>query len=426
MSRVTGVPTYSTPFQRSCRLGRNDRMIRIFEPFTRKTMPATGRAPGRSRSPLLLALGISLVGACGDSEAGTPTPSGPPGSEARPIPVEIAVAELGTAARTVIATGTIEPIRTVTINSQLAGAVRQVTVEEGDAVRPGTLLARLDSRELEAQLSSAEANLEVASRAAERAERLRDEEIITVAEYERDMAARAAARASRDQLRTRLGYATVRAPIAGVVLGKRVEMGNIVSAQTELFTIGDVSSLVVRLPISELDVTALRDGDEVSLTLDALPGRVLPGRIRRIFPAGDPTTRLVPVEVVLTGIAAREARPGFLARVSFQLDPRQGVLMVPAGALVDDAGGSAAFVISQGQASRRPVERGGIFQGRVEIVRGLEAGDTVAVAGVTSLRDGAQVRIVDAPPLASPEPAQSSVGGQAAPPAVAAPPGGAR
>ncbi len=404
-------------------------MIRIFKPPIRSAMPTRAHDP-QSLPPLrmlasLLALG--LTGACGGTDAGAPAQAGPPGSEARPIPVEIAVAELGSAARTVTATGTIEPIRTVTINSQLAGAVRQVAVEEGDAVRQGTLLARIDSRELEAQLASAEANLEVASRARERAERLRDEEIITVAEYERDVAADAAARATRDQLRTRIGYATVRAPIAGVVLSKTVEMGNIVGAQTELFTIGDVSSLVVRLPISELDVTALDEGDVVALTLDALPGRSLPGRIRRIFPAGDPTTRLVPVEVVLTGAAAREARPGFLARVTFELDPRTGVLMVPAGALVDDAGGSAAFLIRQGRAARRPVERGGIYQGRVEITRGLAAGDTVAVAGATTLRDGAQVRIVDAPALDAPEAARTSAGGRAAPAAPAAPaPGDSR
>ena len=383
----------------------------------------TALYPEPSRRPPLRALLLLAAAAagCGGDAAPQAGNSGGPGGQDRPIPVEIAVAELGTAARTVTATGTIEPIRTVTINSQLAGAVRQVAVEEGDVVRAGTLLARIDSRELEAQLASAEANLQVAARAAERAERLRNEEIITVAEYERDIAAHAAAQASRDQLRTRVGYATVRSPIAGVVLRKSVEMGNIVGAQTELFTIGDVSTLVVRLPISELDVTALEEGDEVSLTLDALPGRTLPGRIRRIFPSGDPTTRLVPVEVVLTGAAAREARPGFLARVSFQLDPRGGVLMVPAGALVDDAGGSAAFIISQGRASRRQVERGGIFQGRAEIVRGLAPGDTVAVAGVTTLRDGAQVRIVDAPALASPEPAQSSAGGQAAPAPAPAP-----
>ena len=278
------------------------------------------RSSTRSRlaGPWLTAVGLAGLAACGDGngQGAGPAPGGPSAAP-REIAVEIAVATEGTAARTVTATGTVEPIRTVTINSQLAGAVRSVPVQEGDAVRAGTLLARLDSRELEAQLGSARATLEVARRAAERAETLRKQEIITVAEYERDVAAHAAARATFEQLQTRIGYASVRAPIAGVVLTKNVEMGDIVANQSVLFTIGDVSTLVVRLPISELDVTALDQGDAVSLLMDAVPGRSLPGRIRRIFPSGDPTTRLVPVEVVLAGEAAREARPGFLARVEF-------------------------------------------------------------------------------------------------------------
>jgi RND family efflux transporter MFP subunit len=388
--------------------------------------PRSRPRPRHSR-PWLSAIGLAGLAACGDGNGqGAGPAAGGPDAAPREIPVEIAVATLGTAARTVTATGTVEPIRTVTINSQLAGAVRGVAVEEGDAVRAGTLLARIDSRELEAQLGSARATLEVAQRAAERAETLRKQEIITVAEYERDVAAHAAARATFEQLQTRIGYASVRAPIAGVVLTKNVEMGDIVANQSVLFTIGDISTLVVRLPISELDVTALDQGDAVSLLMDAVPGRSLPGRIRRIFPSGDPTTRLVPVEVVLTGEAAREARPGFLARVEFQLDPRSGVLLVPAGALVDDAGGSAAFVISAGKAHRRPVKRGGIFQGRVEITDGLAAGDTVAVAGVTTLRDGASIRIVQAPQLAAPEASRSSAGGRATPPPASPPSGGAR
>lgn len=341
---------------------------------------------------------LVIVAACGrgNGQAASPTGNGA-GGPTRPVPVEIALAELGTAAREVTATGTVEPIRTITINSQLAGSLLGVMVEEGDAVRAGTTLARIDSRELEAQLTSARAALEVSERAAGRAEQLRAQEIITVAEYERDKAAHAAAQASFDQLRTRIGYAAVRSPLAGVVLQKHVEMGDVVAAQTELFTIGDISTLVVRLAISELDVIALQVGDTVDVALDAVPGRPLPGRIRRIFPSGDPTTRLVPVEVALQGTAARDARPGFLARVRFRLDPRDNVLLVPQGALVQDAGGSAAFVIAQGRAARRPVRHGDTYQGRVEIIDGLTAGDTVAVAGNTMLRDGAAIRIVKAP-----------------------------
>jgi RND family efflux transporter MFP subunit len=311
----------------------------------------------------------------------------------------VASAELGTAARSIAATGRVEPLRTVGINSQLAGALLRVDVEEGDAVREGEVLARIDSRELEAQIASAEAALTFARSTAERAEQLRAQGIVTVAEYERDQAAFSAARATRDQLRTRLGYATVRAPISGVVLEKRVEAGDVVAPQTRLFTVANVSTLVVRVPVSELDVTALGEGDPVDVVLDALPGRAVEGRIRRVFPAADSVTRLVPVEVALTGGAARDVRPGFLARVTFQLDARTGVLMVPAGAVLENASGPAVFVVREGRASLRPIRRGGTYEGSIEVTDGLGAGDTVVVAGNTMLRDGAAVRIVDVPPI---------------------------
>jgi RND family efflux transporter MFP subunit len=315
--------------------------------------------------------------------------------------VEIALAELGVAARFVSATGTVEPIRSVGVNSQMAGALLQVHVEEGDAVRQGQVLAQIDSRELEAQLAAATASLEVARRTAERSQELRKEGIITVAEFDRDQTAFTAAKSTHEQITTRLGYATVRAPIAGVILDKRLEAGDIVGGQTRLFTVGDVSTLVVRVPISELDVAGLRVGDHVELTLDALPGRLLPARIRRVFPSADTVSRLIPVEVALTSAGARDVKPGFLARVSLRLDPRSNVLMVPSPAVLADPGGSIVYLVRGGKAARTRVRAGGTFQGRMEIVDGLVAGDTVIVNGNNIVRDGGVVRVVSAPTLDS-------------------------
>ena len=349
-----------------------------------------------------LLVGGAIVAMGCDRGEGAPAANGrggPNGGQARVVPVAVAVAELGTAARTVSASGAVEPLRTVAINSQLGGALLTVNVEEGSRVSAGTVLARIDSRELSAQLAAAEAALEAATRAADRAQQLFDQQIVTAAEYERDQTAASAARASRDQLRTRIGYATVRSPIAGVVLQKQVERGDVVSANTEMFTVADISSLVVRVPISELDVTGLDVGDEVEVTLDALPGRPMPGRIRRIFPSADTLTRLVPVEVELRGAAARDVRPGFLARVTFSLDPRGNVLLVPASAVVDAAAGAAVFRVKDGTASRTSVRRGDTYQGRVEILSGLSPGDTIVIAGNQELRDGASVRITELPSL---------------------------
>jgi membrane fusion protein, multidrug efflux system len=187
--------------------------------------------------------------------------------------------------------------------------------------------------------------------------------------------------------------------VAGVITEKRVESGDIVGNQTRLFTVAEISTMVVRVGVSELDVVALNVGDDVRVALDAYAGRELRGRIRRIFPSADPGTRLVPVEVELASNDA--ARPGFLARVTFGVGARSGVLMVPAGAVLPVAGGGqAVFVVDDGRAVRRTVEIGTTSAGRVEIISGLSEGETVVTVGNHSLRDGAQIRIVGDQPAA--------------------------
>src|SRR5690606_11989356 len=115
-----------------------------------------------------------------------------------------------------------------------------------------------------------------------------------------------------------------RSPLDGVILEKRVEAGDLVAPQTQLFRIGDVSTMVVRVAVSELDIVELSPGESATLAFDAFPSRTFEGRIRRVFPAADPATRLVPVEVALDASGAATARPGFLARVTFALGARPG------------------------------------------------------------------------------------------------------
>jgi membrane fusion protein (multidrug efflux system) len=355
----------------------------------------------------MMALAL-LAGACGrEGAAEQPRGGGPGGGGGRgpggrggmggPPAVETAAVETGSIAREIEVSGTVEPLRSVGVNAQSAGALVSVNAEEGDYVQRGAVMARLDARELEAQVASARANWEVARDAFARAQQLRERQVITQAEFDAARAAEAAARASLDQLRTRIGYTVVRAPAGGVVTEKLVEMGAVVGAQTKLFTIAEVSTLVTRVGVSELDVGSLREGQGARVMLDAYPGQRFEGRIRRIFPAADPATRLVPVEVALTGEAARAARPGFLARVAFALGARDGVLLVPASAVVGQAGAQQVFVVVDGKAERRTVETGLSSEGRVEVVSGLREGEAVVVTGSNNVRNNADVRVVSGP-----------------------------
>lgn len=364
------------------------------------------RMNGAAASAIMLALA-----ACGGGDEQPQTAQmGGPGAQRTPV-VEIYEVARGSIARQVTVTGTVDPLRLIGVNAQLAGALTTVNVQEGDMVRLGAVLARVDDREIASQLAAAEASFDVAEAAYERAQQLRERRVITLPEYERDRTAYAAAKAQVEQLRTRLGYATVIAPATGVITEKLVETGDVVGNQTRLFTIADVSNLVVRLGVSELDIVQLEQGDRVAVTLDALPNRQLAGRIRRIFPVGDPTTRLVPVEVVLDEQSAQVARPGFLARVTFDLTTSNNVLLVPVSAVLGGEGSQAVFVVENNTAVRRTVSTGLTSQGRVEVLSGLSDGEHVVVTGHNSLRDGMTVRAVGG---SGEVPTQSSTGAPAA------------
>jgi membrane fusion protein, multidrug efflux system len=346
-------------------------------------------------------LGMALAfAACKGSEA--EPPSGRPGRDGvapgnLEVVVDVVRAERGVIARSVTVSGVIEPIRNVAVNSQLSGAIVSLSAEEGTIVEAGQVLARLDDRELQAQLALAEATFQVAETALARANQLIEMEALTQAEYERERTAHAVAKAQLEQIRTRLGFATIRAPIRGIVTRKLVEAGDVIGTQTRLFVLADVSTYVVRVGVSELDVVELEVNDPVDVVLDAFPGQAYKGRIRRIFPAADPLTRLLPVEVALVGAATEVARPGFLARTTFALEARNNAVLIPVGAVVSGATSQAVYVVQDGTALQRNVSVGLTSRGRVEILSGVEEGDLVITAGNNQVRDGSRVRLANDP-----------------------------
>ena len=333
----------------------------------------------------------------GGGGGGRPGGGGPGGFGGRdrnaPTPVEVAEVQRGTLSRTVTVSGMLEPIRAISVNAQHPGALLDVKVREGDVVRPGQVLAEVDAREVTAQVRSAQAALALARATAERSDRLFRTGVITAPEHERDQAALAAAEATAEQLRTRLGFATVKAPMGGVITARLVEPGDVVQGQTRLFALADLTTLIARVQISELDVAAIRNGEAVDVTADALPGATFRGTVRRVFPAADSATRMVPVEVALAGGAGR-LKPGFTARVTFRLDERPSVLLAPVSAVHGTSAARAVFVVTGDAAQRREVRLGHTSGSQVEVLEGLAAGDQVVVAGADDLRDGGKVRVV--------------------------------
>lgn len=350
------------------------------------------KAAGMARMAWSVAVVAGFSYGC---SAGGSAERGPSRRAPQAIPVAAIETQPRSLARVVTVTGPVEPIRTVSVNALAAGTVLRVLVEEGNVVRRGQLLAELDGREVAAQLQRARAILANAEAEYRRAEQLRAGGLNSAAALDVARSAFETARADADLWQTRFDFTRITAPVAGVVTAKRVERGGAVSANDTMFDVADVSQLVVRVQISELDVVRLEPGRAVTLQLDAYPHMRVAGRIRRIFPSAEPASRLVPVEVVL-GAAPRGVivRPGFLARVELALEERTNVLAVPAAAIGTSEGALFVYVIEADTLSRRPVVAGLTAGGWIEVTRGLAVGEQVVSSGHANLRPGAVVRIV--------------------------------
>src|SRR5262245_2904710 len=338
----------------------------------------------------LLFLLPGALAACG--RGGEASGAQRPGA-VRAIPVAVAQVAPRDLSRSVVVAGPVEPVRTIGVNALLAGTVLAVRVQEGDRVKEGQLLAELDARETRAQFQRAQALLANAQATFERNQQLAKTQIITDAEFQQSRSAYDVAKSDAEVWRTRLAFTRITAPSPGIVTSKAIEAGSAVSANQRLFDLADASLLVVRVPISELDVVHVKPGAQVSVVLDAYPTSTMEGHVRRVFPSADAQSRLVPVEVALgrfpDGVAAR---PGFLARVTFRLDRRQGALVVPAAAVGVGEDGQFVYVVEADSLVRRPVTVGMTAEGMVEVRGGLKAGERVVTSGHTNLRPGVRVK----------------------------------
>jgi membrane fusion protein (multidrug efflux system) len=344
-------------------------------------------------APLLALCCFVMASGCSRGNSAEGGPGRGPGG-AQTIPVSAEKAQHRDLARRVTVTGPIEPIRSVSVNAQTAGTVERVIVEEGNRVTSGQLMAELDAREIRAQLDRAEAVLENAEAVYQRTEQLRANDLTSTAELDAARSAFAIAKADVELWRTRLAFTRITAPVAGVVTGKSIERGSAVSTNQSMFEIADDALLVVRVRVSELDVVHLNMGSPVTVALDAYPDAEITGSIRRIFPSAEPGSRLVPVEISLgprpKGV---DARPGFLARVEFAVDYREGVLAVPASAVGMTDGAPYVYIVEGDTLVRRIVDTGLTAGGWIEVTEGIEAGEQVVSSGQVNLRAGARVKV---------------------------------
>lgn len=322
-------------------------------------------------------------------------------------PENITVAANGSIMTGPSISGTLEPDREAVLRAQVSGSVLQTYADQGQAVNAGTVLARIDASGIQDAYNSARVGLVSARNAADVAAKdlARNEKLLAagaIAERDIDQSRRAsiAAQAALEDANSRLASAekayrstTVTSPFNGIVSERPVSAGDVVQPGTALFTVVDPSSMRLEASVPAEQLTSIRIGVPVNFTVSGYPGREFVGRITRINPTADPTTRQVRIYVSIPN-EGRALVGGLFANGRMSTATKMG-LVVPQSAV--DVRGSIPSVmrVKQGKAEMVPVKIGltDKTSETIEVLSGLQPGDTLLMGAAMGITPGTPVRI---------------------------------
>lgn len=311
------------------------------------------------------------------------------------VAVKVTRAELRDVVLTVEAPATIHPRAVAQIAARVTARIRSLAVGKGDRVKEGEVLAKLEDRDLLAQLADAEAVLQQAQAIYQRRKDLFEEGAIPERELLTSKTDQEKARAQIELIRAQLAFTELTSPSAGVVTDQFLYPGDMAKPDTPIFTVMDRSVAVARAQVPEPAVAAVRVGQRAAF-VPADPIEAIPeGRIRVVSAAVDPARRTVEVWCEIPNGDGR-LHPGAFGSLSIRTGTAPGSVVVPSPAVELEEGsrrGTVLVVDEKSIAHRRQVECGEAFDGLVQVVRGLEAGETVVVEGGYGLADGTHVTV---------------------------------
>ncbi len=308
------------------------------------------------------------------------------------VPVEVATLGRGGIEAVLRFSSNLEAERDVQVFAEAPRRVTELLVEEGDSVRRGQVLLRLQDDEQRSAVAKAEIDLKQRQRDFERHKDLFAQQLVTEQLYNDAAFAVEQAQIALDDARRALGYTEVKAPIGGIVTERMVNLGDHVTVNQQLFRIVDFDSIVARIYVPEKELKTLAVGQQARLRADSLGGVRFRGEIDRVSPIVDPATGTLKVTVATP--RQEGLRPGMYVEVELVTTVHDSALLLPKRALVYD--NDQAFVFRLG--AERRVERlrvAPLLEDalNVEPLEGLAEGDQVVVAGQSGLKDGGLVRL---------------------------------
>jgi len=305
--------------------------------------------------------------------------------------------------------GRVYPMRSVTVTAEIPGKVARYLADVGDRVKEGQVLIEIDPtdyqlayEEAQAALTAAQAGLEAAAKAHERAKTLLPRKVISPDSFDRIEAEYKAAQAQTIRAevgvkaaRERLNKTRLTAPFASLVAARYIEIGQMIGAGVPLMTLADLEQVKIKIYLAEQDYVEVDPPDPVRVRIEAYPDLEFNGRIGRIDIQADPMTNTFGIEVILDN-KDRLLKAGLSARVYLTTRVLPEVILIPSSAVLFRAQDAEVFIVEpDGTAQARSVVLGQTYGGSVLVAKGLNPGESLIVSGQNYVKSGQKVTVKD-------------------------------
>jgi len=313
---------------------------------------------------------------------------GPPAMP--PMPVDVDVARRESVVDAVRATGRIEALQAIELRPDEQGRVTQLLFREGQSVAAGTPLVKVDDAMLKAQSERAKADRDLSNQQLERVRRLRAQNAASPADLERAEAAARSAEAGLALLELQVERTTVRAPFAGAIGQRFVSVGDYVTTGTRLLTLQTVNPQRAVIEVPERYAVRLKPGQTIEFTVASQATRTFRARVDFIDPVVQNESRTIVVKASAPN-PNRLLKPGMFIEARLATATRANAIVVPEDAVQPLRSANVVWAVVEGKASRRVVQLGVRSAGVVEVISGVQAGETVVVGGLDRMGEGMPV-----------------------------------
>jgi membrane fusion protein (multidrug efflux system) len=320
-----------------------------------------------------------------------------------PQPVNTAVVQGESWQSLLTSVGSLEAVQGVMVTAELSGKVAHIAFEPGTMVQAGDLLVQQDTSSEKAQLRGAQASLDLAKVNLERFSKLLTDGAIAKSQYD-DAAAKSKEDAAQvDNIRAIIAKKTIRAPFAGRLGIRLVNLGQTLNEGDEIVSLQSLDPIFANFSLPQQQLSQIQLGLRVQVTTDALPGQIIEGEVTAINPQVDSSTRNLKIQATVAN-SQEHLRPGMFVKVAVVLPVQDKVLAIPTTAILYAPYGDSVFVVEEkksekddqaGKVVRQQFVRLGDHRGDfVSVVSGLKEGETVVSTGAFKLRNG-QAVVVD-------------------------------